>query len=100
MSLHRSAFLLNLAKVCKLFCQNTLHGVLVLVGVVGNVDRGAARADPVGADRTGVPGREPCDVRPLLAGGLRAALYVGGDVLGDVEQHHVVTCSMEIEAEK
>ena len=91
MSLHRSAFLLNLTKVCKLFCQNTLHRVFVLVGIVGNVDCSAARADPVGADRTGVPSREPRDVRPLLAGGLGAALYEAGDVLGDVEQHHVVT---------
>ena len=84
----------------KLPDQNTLQSVLVPVSVVRDVDRGAARADPVGADRAGEPEGEPRDVRPLVTGGPRAALYVGGDVLRDVEQHHVVTCSMEIEAEK
>ena len=88
MSLHWSFVVL--AKVCKLPGQNALHGVLVLVSVVRDVDRGAARADPVGADWAGVPGSEARDVRPLAAGGLGAALYVGGDVLRDVEQHHVV----------
>ena len=59
------------------------------------VDRGAARADPVGADWTGVPGSEPRLVQPLVTGGLGGAQYEGGDVLRDVEQHHVVTLDRE-----
>ena len=82
---------LRLVKVYELPGKEHLDGVLVLVGEVRNVDRGAARADPVGADWTREPGGEPRDVRPLVTGGLGAALYEGGDVLRDVEQHHVVT---------
>ena len=54
-----------LSKVGKLPDQHILHGALVLVSEVRHVHGGAARADPVGADWTGVPGSEPGDVCPL-----------------------------------
>ena len=57
--------LLVLSKVGKLPDQHILRGVLVLVGEVGDVHGGAARADPVGADWAGVPGGEPRNVGPL-----------------------------------
>ena len=77
-------------KLTKLLGQKILNAELVFVRKVRDVHCGAARADPVGADRTGIPGGEPSHHLLLIAGRLGAALDVGGHVLGDVEVHHVV----------
>ena len=62
------------------------------VSHVRNHQRGTARTDPVGADWAGIPGSKPfCRHLLLWTGRLRAALDVGGDIAGDVEEHHVVS---------
>ena len=47
--------------------QDTLQSVPLLVRVVWDVNRGAARADPEGADWAGEPLGEPRDVRNVLS---------------------------------
>ena len=71
--------------------QEVLQLELVFVSVVRNVNRSASGADPVCADRTRVPGREAAHGLLLVTRWLGAAVDEGGDVGGDVEQHHVVT---------
>ena len=88
--LHRRFLFLLCCKLSKLAGKKILNTELVFVCKVRNVHRGAARADPVGADRAGIPGGEPANHRLRIAGRLGAALDVGGHVLGDVEVHHVV----------
>ena len=85
----RLLFLLS-SKLSKLLGKKIFHGELVFVGEVRDVHRGAARADPVGTDRARIPGSKPGYVFPQFTGRLRAALDVGGHVVGDVEFHHVV----------
>ena len=88
--LHRRFLFLLRPKLSELLGQKILNGELVFVHKVRNVHCGTTGADPVGADRAGIPGGEPAHHLLLSAGRLGAALDVGGHVLGNVEVHHVV----------
>ena len=57
--LHRRFLFLLCGKLSKLAGKKILNAELVFVCKVRNVHRGAARADPVGTDRAGVPGSKP-----------------------------------------
>lgn len=54
-----------------------LQPELVFVSIVRNVDRGAARADPVGTHWTGVPSSKPGQHLLLLTCGFGCAVDVG-----------------------
>ena len=78
------------SKPRKLFDKEILEGELVCVSEVRDHQRGAVRADPVGADRAGIPSSESGLHLLLFTNLLRAALDVGGHIARDVEHHHVV----------
>ena len=89
--LHWSFLFLLPSKLSKLLGKKIFHAELVLVvNEVRDVHGGAARADPVGADRAGIPSSEPGLHLLLFTNRLRAALDVGGHIARDVEHRHVV----------
>ena len=64
--LHRRLLFLLSSKLGKLLGKKIFDAELVFVRKVRDVHGGTAGADPVGADRAGIPGSEPGRVFPLV----------------------------------